>query len=161
MKPLVPYQLATILNTDISKRRRVVQIISKPTPDNTIMVRMVPGEPTTMIQLPIEGIEHVNEKKPLTLAFPYLHVAEVDCSGMVFPEDMLRYDNAALFDHTMIEQSGQRQTEKVHVYCFARNRTTLPWTVKRWESFGAFIKPLYIKNLRDFDPKAERVDPYK
>jgi hypothetical protein len=160
MKPLVPYQLATILNTDISKRRRVVQIISRPTPENTIMVRMVPGEPTTMIQLPIEGIEHVNEKKPLSFPEPYLHVAEVDCNRMVFAEDMLRYDNAFLFDHTLNEESEDRPDKPVHVYRLFRARTISPWTIKRWNSFGMSIKPLYIKNLRDNDPQAERVDLY-
>lgn len=139
-----PYQLAH-LEVEVSTRRRLVEVISRPTPDNTIMVRMVPGEPTTMLEVKLGELHSRAQNR-------YLHIARVT-TGFVFPEDMLRYDNAALYDHTLPEDGGDDRglpvpPEGLLVYTDSANRKN-PWTLDRWNSFSCTVTPVLIRDLRN------------
>lgn len=146
-----PYDLA-LLTVPVSARRRTVEIISKPIPNEggepTIMVRMVPGEPTTLAEVPVAHLLPRAKAR-------YLHVAEVR-TGMTFPEDMLRYDFAALYDHMAAEAPDP------HVYCDPTVPTLIyrvmtnrnpSWTVGRWQSFGCSIVNILVRDLRDIEAK--------
>jgi hypothetical protein len=142
-----PYDLAT-LAVPVSTRRRVVEVITHPIPGGTIMVRMVPGEPTTMTETLVENLLPHAKKR-------WLHIGRVTHCAFTFPEDMLRYDYAFLFDHTIPEE-GEEGTglrldlslpEAGLVYT-VRDQKSPPWTVDRWTSFSCVIKPVLIRDLR-------------
>lgn len=136
---LMPHDLALCVSIT-SVRERVVEVISRETPDKTIMVRMVPGEPTTMVEMPVSMLRLRPRGK-----VRYLHVASVR-SSLPFPEDMLRYDNAALFDHT-VQEEPLRSDGEVIVYTVSDSKAP-PWTNARWMSFGAGIIVKYVRDLR-------------
>jgi hypothetical protein len=173
-KTFKPNDLATI-QLPTSSRRRVVEVISHPIPaerfakPETIKVRMVPGEPTTLVEVWVEKLAPVQ----IQSAYRYVHVAEVRCA-FTFPEDMLRYDGAALYRHDLHEDGepspkfgdrrGLRISEetdldlglpglpyvlqpRVLVYRLSSTRKS-PWTVARWHSFSASITPLIVRDLR-------------
>ena len=99
-----PKDLATI-KLSSSSRCRLVEVISNPIPakrfikPETIMVRMVPGEETTMVEVAVSDLE----VPKLSCVQRYCHIAEVDCKGFPLNEAMLPYDNAALYDHQALE----------------------------------------------------------
>lgn len=89
-----------------SARKRLVQAISKPTPDNTSMVRMVPGDPTTMVEVHLGLLD-----KALGTKANYKYIRFARVSGMgPFPEDMLRYD------HTLSESGDLAQPILIWTY---------------------------------------------
>ena len=144
-KPLKPNDLATI-QTPHSTRRRVVEVISRQTPEQTIMIRRTPGDPTTL-----EEVRYAD-----LIPFPkhrYIHVASVD-SRFGFPEDMLRYDCAFLLDpdrdeedeHQTLGKMPIKSDEPILVYSVS-NCKTPPWTTTRWNSFSAWIKPVRCFDL--------------
>ena len=130
-----PYQLV-LLEIRTSTRKRPVQVISRLIPDHpegdTIMVRMVPGDPTTIREVPIAKLEHytIRNKKR------WVHIAEVQGS-FSFPEDMLRYDGAALCDPDQDEvpEGGWRTAGGVLIYAVS-DRKQPSWTDARWRSFS-------------------------
>lgn len=180
-KAFKPYDLATI-QLPTSSRRRVVEVISHPIPaerfakPETIMVRMMPGEPTTLAEVQVGELQPSAGTMYGAGKERYVHVAEVRCA-FAFPEDMLRYDAAALYRHDLHEDGEYRygrfdpprpsgliiseetdcglaiegmpytRRPRVLVYRTSSSRKS-PWTVARWHSFSASITPLIIRDLR-------------
>lgn len=146
MKPFGLMQLPV----DVSVRKRIVQVVSLPLPNGTIMVRMVPGEPTTMIEMPVANL------LPLPSSWNHshwLHVARVN-SLFSFPEDMLRREHAFLWDHTIHEFEVPRQKytgkddDKTIIYKI-NERPASGWNYDRWQSFSCDVQHLYSRNLLD------------
>jgi hypothetical protein len=140
-----PHDLAR-LSHNKSKRQRIVEVISKPFPGEGeeegtthIMVRMVPGEPTTMQEVALVMLNPAVRAK-------YLHVARVN-STFSFPEDMLRYDAAALFDHEIDEDHVPREKRHDVLVYIVSDRKTPRWTTARWNSFSCSIKPVLTRKL--------------
>jgi hypothetical protein len=139
-----PYQLA-LLKVPTSTRHRVVQIMSYPTPTETIMVRTVPGMPDTLVEVPIYNLlEYKTGDRQR-----YVHVATVD-SIFSFPEDMLRYDNAALYDVNTPEEGENGRGLRgngVLVYMVSERRAP-NWRYGRWESFSSKLTTVNTIDLR-------------
>jgi hypothetical protein len=132
-----PYDLASI-KLPVSTRRRVVECVSQPTPDAKIMVRMVPGEPTTMIEVAVKDLLPYVKKR-------YCHIASVTMRFGT-AEDMLRHDSAALYDHTINESA---ETHSVPFLIYTVNDSKYPvWTVERWFSFSAQLTTVAVRDLR-------------
>lgn len=137
MKALKPYDLVTV---DHGSYRAYAEIISHPiTASRTIMVRTVPSEPTTMIELPMEQIQGEPIKRPKQL---YVQYAKV-CGVGSFPVDMLRYDFASPLNFTIVMDGRGRITtplkegvdpEEGLIIARLTGRK-LPWTYARWSSF--------------------------
>ncbi len=155
---LVPWALAyEKVSETISTRERIVEIVSYPYPmgldsqglptfDNGIKCRMVPGYPTTIEELDILNLRPMvkSEKK-----YRYIHVAEIHVNLGIFPEDMLRYDNAALFDHRQQEDDYRPEIgQSVLVYKLTKSPTP-DWTFKRWSSFCCGAKPIETIDLKN------------
>jgi hypothetical protein len=139
-----PYDLVIVQHGDkygIDLYRHCGQIISRPIGDGTIMVRMVPDDPTTMEQVSLEmlGKPHLKCK--------WVHYAQVNGFGQ-FPIDMLRYDFCSPANFTMSYDERDRivvtikdgQHDLIVAQCTTVNRPD--WTRGRWLSFGWDIKPL-------------------
>jgi len=128
MKTLKPFELALV---PIGDATIIGQIMSKPTPEGTIMVRRVPGIAGTLEELPISGIEPMipsNQKK-----FKYLHVATIGSFFKLFPDDMLRYDSCSIIEKVV------REPNVWIVGKLTSNRKN-PWTEDRWNSFTCSIR---------------------
>jgi hypothetical protein len=159
MPKITPFRPYEILNLEVptSTRRRKVQAISRPYEDmftdadgygqrECIQVRMVPGDPTTMVTVPTSRLERVGFR------YNYIHFAEVWGRPVVeligtleFPEDMLRYEAAALYDHT-INEEDYRPTGPVRIYMLTENTRPI-WTAARWLSFGWGIRHCLTERL--------------
>lgn len=84
---LKPYMLVAVSMED-GRYNVIGQTMSFSTPENTIMVRMVPGHPGTLQEIPLTRIYSVGTRR-------YRQVSYATVKGVgSFPEDMLRYDNA-------------------------------------------------------------------
>lgn len=147
-----PWQLLR-LTVPTSTRRRVVEAVCYPfTSDagvEVLRVRMVPGLAVTVREVPMVDLSLLERKAR------WVHVAQVSGVGG-FPEDMLRYDAAALVDPDQHEapedpETGRllfRPTEPVQVYCVSDQK--LPsWTLGRWASFGWECEHLSTLDLRE------------
>lgn len=88
---LKPYQLVQVRVEDAVERgvrTYLGEVMSYTTPDNTIMVRRVPGHPGTLDELPVGQLTLIQPKlKRVRISY-----AQVGGSGS-FPLDMLRYDS--------------------------------------------------------------------
>jgi hypothetical protein len=115
--------------------RHYGEILSLRIPDDTFMVRMVPGHPGTLCQIPAARLMPANKIK-------WVHYAEVNGHGS-FPIDMLRYDFAAPLNFSP-------ETKKVnHSFGFdgmvvvtATCHRNPRWTTDRWASFNWSIRPI-------------------
>lgn len=141
-----PYKLAAYDNQVNSVRRRFVQVVSHPIPatmdkvSETIMVRLVPGIAETIREVP-------TAKLAATLQYRFCHVAEVVTEeGYDFPADMLRYDDAALYDAD-IPEAYLRRSEPVLVYRLSSYKAPR-WTMERWATFSSSLKPVKTYDLR-------------
>lgn len=145
-----PHDLA-LLNVleSISSRPRAVEVISYIIPPEkvdgmpNIMVRMVPGDPTTLREVCAENL------KPLGWKGRWVHIAEVQGSGC-FPEDMLRYDGAHLLDPDQPEdgERGWKPDGPVMIYR-VDDRKQPRWTTARWSSFCWGIRHRVTIDLKD------------
>jgi|SRR6516162_2929492 hypothetical protein len=130
-----PYDQATF-------QGRVVEIISCSFPatetpgalNNRVMIRTVPGEPTTMIEVETAELGY-------RLKSRYVHVARV--FGHDFPLEMLRRDHAWFWEYKL--DSLEISEDGVEIYT-VNDRKDLPWTV-HWVDFGCRIQPLYRRDL--------------
>jgi hypothetical protein len=159
-KTFKPWDIALLtVHPAISSRKRLVEIVSYPFGGTDpvhggelVKVRMVPGEPTTLADAAIKNLQPwPNAKGDVR----YLHVAEV-MTTFPFPEDMLRYDSAALFDHTQPEEPEDemgrltfRPTEPVLIYRLSRVRKGHIWTTGRWASFSASCRHVLTRDLKE------------
>jgi len=137
MKPFKPHDLA-FMTVPTSTRRRVVEVLSFPVPGGTIMVRMVPGDCETLREVPLSLLAPCNKTR-------YIHFAEVE-GRFMFPEDMLRYDGAALCDPDQPEDE-YRPTGPVLIYKIS-DRARPPWTDARWLSFGCKVRHILTHDFR-------------
>jgi hypothetical protein len=144
-----PYTLVDVREGNYSY---VGQLISRPIVadgKSTIMVRRVPGDPSTMVELPLDKLLPINRVK-----VKYVHYAV--CSGRLsFPVDMLRYDMATPvnfeftidpFYHntlTKILPSWPADDTRL-IIATARTYNKHPWTDARWVSFGWSVKVLKV-----------------
>jgi hypothetical protein len=174
-KEFKPNDLATI-QLPTSKRRRMVEVISRPFPSedptdaltmlgprNLIQVRMTPGEPTTLAEVSVADLERAPKER-------YVHVARVHGQPRFFPsipgawstlpEDMLRYDHCHLYEHSWHEEGepderrGERRGLRIPATgegCLIYRTSTRihhNWTDARWQSFGTRIEPVLTRDLR-------------
>jgi len=122
------------------------EIISHPIEPDTIMIRMVPDDPSTMVEFP------VNRLKKCTTKYKYVHYATVSGQGQ-FPVDMLRYDFASPVNFKIChDESGRNEIIKTDDSdCLIIARCTelksTKWTNARWSSFMWTIKPLKTLKL--------------
>jgi len=137
---LKPYVLVRIQANDYAY---IGQLIGFPLPDQTIMVRRVPGHPGTLAQLPIASLEVLANQK----AWRWVHYAEVKGTGS-FPVDMLRRETAAPV--TFDPDTGERTKEGFIIAKVTGKRQVL-WNAERWASFNWQIKPLCSEQLLDRD----------
>lgn len=61
------------------------EIVSRPTPDNTIMVRLVPDTPSTMEEVPISALSKIHKTE-----YKYVHYAKL---VMCKPPNILGFDS--------------------------------------------------------------------
>lgn len=129
-----PWDLA-VLQVPTSTRLRVVEILSRETPSKTVMVRMVPGDSATLREIQVSELLPHKARR-------YVHTAEIwfpnadGVSTFAFPEDMLRYDNAALYDWTADEKG--RSAGIVFIYSVS-NQKDPQWTSDRWKTYDVSI----------------------
>ena len=124
------------------------QVVSLPTPEKTIMVRMVPGNPTSMKELPVERIV----ESRITKKYKYVQYAQVGGNGS-FPVDMLRYDFATPVNFTLAEDEtghvfAELDDDSGDALIIARCTHLKsggqggPWTAGRWNSFGWSVQSI-------------------
>lgn len=125
-------------------KRVTVEIISMPWhyPDlpngdkqSFVKVRMLPGDPMSMVEVECHRLEKSNLKEPI-----YLHYASV-CGNRAFPKDMLRYDNCQLTPESAAQDDMIEPTEEVVVQ--VSDSKTPRWTTDRWNSFGWYLTPYH------------------
>lgn len=109
----------------------VGEVLSRPTPELTLMVRMVPGEPGTLKEMPIAQLRLMETR---IHAIQYAIVE----GRTAFPIDMLRYENAAPlnFDPETKVIDPRFGHGSNLVLARAVNHKWKPWTSARWASFG-------------------------
>lgn len=141
---LKPYQQVVLQNDGYS---HLAETISYPTPDGTIMVRRVPGDPTTMIEVQLDKLSEATGK------YRFVHYAKVHLS-FDFPMDMLRYDFAAPVNFQLVEDDWGRVKAILNdgedSYIVARahqNKNVDPWTHARWNSFCARVEPMNVLKI--------------
>ncbi len=132
-----PYQLA-YLKATAEPRHRIVQVISKETPERTIMVRRTPGDATTMVEVAVADLLPCPQ-------YRYAHFARVISGFKTFPDDMLRYDDAFVVDSGV---GSEESPDGVLVYT-CRSYKHRPWTDGRWKSFSCNVKHVLTQDLRD------------
>lgn len=144
------YDLVVVSHEDYS---HLGQIISKPLAlvdrPATVMVRMVPDDPTTMEEVEISRLRAPNGKSK------WVHYAKVfGPERRVFPVDMLRYDFAAPVNFSIdingyahLDEEQDYGTDLIIANCTEHKATF--WTDARWASFGwgiSYLKTLKIEN---------------
>lgn len=82
----------------------------------------------------------------LEATIKYVHLAKVTLPFGSFPIDMLRYDrcvpNQEIDASNIIDSFHERVKNRVVVVRCYTVGSVVPWTVARWESFGAKIVPI-------------------
>ena len=124
------------------------QVISKETPEGTIMVRIVPDDPGTMVEKKVSDLTSLNKSD-----YKYVQYASVTGSGC-FPVDMLRYDFAAPVSFTIEETDRGPKTilkDGFSELIIARAVRTKKqeWTVGRWSSFLWGIKQFSVLKIEE------------
>jgi hypothetical protein len=114
--------------------KRPVQVVSHPTPHRMIIVRMIPGDPTTLREVkcneleipPIEEADLI--ERPWKMRVQY---AKVSGTGH-FPTDMLRKERAFPVDFNLDLQDTK---DELMIFRLTKNPRE-PWNNSRWQSFG-------------------------
>ena len=147
-----PHELVWLKIPCASERLRLVQVISMPIPHDagpeTITVRMVPGEPTTMEEVKVSELRrlsfwHVRK-------FRWLHVAKV-CGVVPFGGGMLCLEKAYLYDHNIGERDIDRmvypRTLPARIYKVSDNKDP-QWQTELWRSSqGCSLEPVFSRDL--------------
>lgn len=137
MAALKPWQLVRVTVEDScesGRRSFIGQTVSYPTPNNTIMVRTVPGMEATAKEFNIDA----NAVTPVK-GFRWLQLAVVMGRGS-FPVDMLRYDSCVPVNFRIELQDGMHRVvmDEGHTEMLVADvtETRMPrWTAARWSSF--------------------------
>ena len=118
------------------------EIISKETPEETIMVRTVPDDPTTMIEVPLDRIRKPNRIKP-----KFVKYARVVPGLGSFPVDMLRYDQCVPVNFALDENDRvvPQEDDLIIAKCVASNLDQ--YHPDRWRSFLWAIEPMKVLKL--------------
>jgi hypothetical protein len=118
------------------------EILSRPTPEDTYMVRMVPGDPGTLREVPSEQLA----VRPEQHSVKYVHYAAVNGHG-AFPVDMLRYDHCAPlnFDPETGEFTSFGFDERI--VARASGSRHPGWTTARWASFSWGLRELKTEKI--------------
>lgn len=112
------------------------EVLSRVTPTDTVMVRMVPGHPGTLKEMPISALRKVHStdtfKRPM-----YIHYAAV-MGRHAFPIDMLRYDLCAPLNFDPETKIIDPSFGPVHDQMVVARLAPRfwGWTTSRWSSFG-------------------------
>lgn len=137
---LKPYDLVLVKRDAYS---HIGQVISRPM-EKTIMVRLVPDDPTTIVELPLSCLQRTLYK------YKWVQYAEVRGS-FCFPIDMLRYDKAAPVNFYIDDDGAMLKDEcsedKAFIIGRAVTRKSQEWTVARWSSFCWSLKELRTLKL--------------
>jgi hypothetical protein len=132
-----PYQYVSVKHEGYSHVGEVISYEIDNSDDQTVMIRLVPGDPSTIVEVPINCI------KPVKGNYKWVHYAVTWGFGQ-FPIDMLRYDCAAPVNFTFNDDGEAILNEGEINYIVARcselKRWT--WTYERWRSFMWNIEPL-------------------
>ena len=131
---LKPYLLVRVQRDGYS---HIGELMSFPTPEDTIMVRAVPGHSGTMDELPVTAILSIAEGKRW-----WIHYANVEGTTRGFPVDMLRRENAAPVNFeidaefsTARIKNGESPDDLLVIAKASLNIEPL-WNTARWESMG-------------------------
>lgn len=149
-KTLKPYAIAQIEHPTYGGWWRCIcEIMSFPIPPTnefpkgSIMVRRVPGQPTTLDEVSLEVLRPVDSRaKTLTI-----HYARVINPGRHFPSDMLRYDSCEPVTFT-VDDDGVAHLNKdaaelgLIVADVHPGHKPAQWTQERWRSFMARVEPI-------------------
>lgn len=116
--------------------RHFGEILSRITPKNTFMVRMVPGHSGTLIETPADKLCATDQR------IRWIHYAQVDGRGS-FPIDMLRYDFAAPLNFDPVTKEIDPSFGFTDlIVCQASGRGHPTWAQGRWNSFLWGLKEL-------------------
>lgn len=140
MMKLKPYMLVRVILSgktsyyEQGKRALVGEVMSFQTPENTVMVRRIPGHPGTLIEVPVSAIEEIKGG-----TFRYVQYAVVAGNG-TFPSDMLRYDSCEPVNFDLVDgYSGPKAQlhpgETELIVARPTPSQTPGWTIGRWSSF--------------------------
>ena len=116
------------------------QVVSRETPEGTYMVRRVPGDPSTMEEMPRGKLGKTNKYK-------YVAYAAVSYR-FYFPVDMLRYDFASPVNFKLEEEEGRVKVilnsgETQPIIARVTDSKYCPgWTDARWGSFSSSVEIL-------------------
>lgn len=137
----------------------VGEVMSFQTPDDTLMVRRVPGEPTTLEEMKLVYTSYSCNIRTLEYKVSWVHFAKIKGNGRysVMPYDMLRYDHAAPFnfhleqdealgDGLVLRRDDPPEQGLIIAKVCAHERQDR-WTPERWLSFGWSIEPLATKRI--------------
>lgn len=145
---LKPYMLVRV-KMDDGRYNIVGEVMSFETPEHTVMVRMVPGHPGTLQELPVSRLLPV-ERKYYSVAYATVH------GRGQFPEDMLRYDNAVPVNFEVYhDQTGPKAKLLPGLGDQLIIATVLPYGSRsdfcdaRWASFLWSVKRLKVERLTD------------
>lgn len=134
-------------DSELGQYSHVGQVISRPIENRTIMVRLVPDDPCTMVELPLSAI------KPTSTKYKWVHYAKVSGS-FSFPVDMLRYDCAAPVSFNLVDngrgyepmmKEGMEDMGLVIARCTERKDPQ--WTDGRWASFSWRLERMKILKI--------------
>ncbi len=138
-KEFKPYQLVLVQEDGYNY---IGQVISRITPENTYMVRRVPGDPSTMEEFHSSKLKTIDQDRKWV---QYATVAGL----MGFPIDMLRYDYCVPVNFKLEEDRWGSKTkpiiindDKELIVARATRRKNDEWTKGRWSSFLWGIKEL-------------------
>lgn len=121
------------------------QLASFPTHDQTIMVRLVPGDPNSLSEVPLKAI-----LRPAS-SFKWVHYAEV-YGKFGFPVDMLRYDSCYPVNFTIAPDGSTSPKEgwpegRLIVAASSTTRSRSPFTKERWQSFSWLCDTIRIEKI--------------
>ena len=119
------------------------QILSRVTPTNTAMVRMVPGHPGTLREMSIDVLHET------TISPGFVHYAVVQGIGS-FPVDMLRREGAVPlnFDPDTKEFDRSFGTEEFMI-CKVSELREPNWNEDRWDTFGWQVFETHTEEIAD------------
>lgn len=135
-KTLKPWQLVSVTSDGVGSAY-IGEVVSMPTPSNTIMVRKVPGNPGLLEEV------HVSACELVEAGDWHVHYACVNGPLKSFPTDMLRTDQCVpvSFDIEWENDRGSFVVKKespttMLIVAQVVRRRHPQWTPARWNSFG-------------------------
>jgi len=135
-----------IVEVQLDGRVVIGELVSMPTHDQTIMVRLVPNDPNSLTEVPIHTILRTAAR------YKWVHYAIVK-GNFGFPTDMLRYDSCEPVNFT-IELDGSTKPKGdwpadslCIVAACSTTRSRSPFTPDRWASFSWSCKTYRIEKI--------------